>query len=301
MLGAIIGDIVGSIYEFDNIRTKNFTFFSPNCFFTDDTVMTIAVANALIKCKGNYENLSNQTIKEMQTLGNLYPDAGYGNSFRRWLKEKNPLPYNSYGNGSAMRISPVVYFAKDLDELKSLVYKVTCVSHNHIEGIKGAEATAIAIWLALHNKSKEEIKKYIEENYYSLNFDYKDLQKNYYFNETCQNTVPQAIYCFLISESFEDAIRIGISVGGDSDTLCAITGAIAEAYYGIPKNIEASALTYLDKRLLKNYNKFKKVLNKKRHGLIMRELDNNKDILQYLKNGPLTEPFLPNEYVKEKL
>lgn len=263
MLGAIIGDIVGSIYEFDNIRTKNFCLFSPNCFFTDDTVMTIAVYKALRESKlFKYRNLQKQTIKQMQKYGKLYPNMSYGTSFKYWLDTKDPTPYNSYGNGSAMRVSPVAYFAKSLDEVKKLSYNVTAVSHNHKEGIKGAEATAIAIWLALNKYSKEEIKKYIQDNYYSLDFEYEDLVKNYSFNETCQNTVPQAIYCFLISESFEDCLRTSISIGGDSDTLCAISCAIAEAYYGIPEDIKFMALRYLDNRILADYKEFEKSLKR---------------------------------------
>lgn len=263
MLGAIIGDIVGSIYEFDNIRTKNFQLFSSRCFFTDDTVMTVAVYKALKKSKlFNYKNLQEQAVKQMQKYGKLYPNMSYGTSFQQWLNTKNPRPYNSYGNGAAMRVSPVAYFAKSIDEVKKLSYQVTVVSHNHEEGIKGAEATAISIWLALNKYSKEQIKKYIEEKYYSLDFEYEDLVKNYRFNETCQNTVPQAIYCFLISESFEDCLRTSISIGGDSDTLCAISYAIAEAYYGIPGNIKFIALQYLDKRILADYEEFNKLKEK---------------------------------------
>lgn len=263
MLGAIIGDIVGSIYEFNNYRSKVFNFFSPKCFFTDDSVMTFAVFEALSKCKGKYGKLESLTVKEMQKYGKKYPNMSYGGRFALWLREKNPQPYNSFGNGSAMRISAVPYFASSLDEVKQLSRLVTIVSHNHEEGIKGAEATAVAVYLTLQGKNKEEIKKYIEENYYNLNFDYEDLKKNYFFNETCQNTVPQAIYCFLISENFEDAIRTGVSIGGDTDTLCAITGAIAEAYYGIDKTMKEKALSFLDKDLLKKYNEFEKLFKDK--------------------------------------
>lgn len=263
MLGAIIGDIVGSKYEFNNLRSKNFLLFSPDCFFTDDTVMTIAIFNALNKSKDkNFTNLEKLAIKEMQKYGKLYPDMSYGGSFSRWLINKSPMPYNSYGNGSAMRVSPVAYFANSIDEVKELSHKVTVVSHNHPEGLKGAEATAIAIWLALHKSTKDEIKKYIEDNYYSLDFDYENLKESYRFNETCQNTVPQAIFCFLISENFEDCIRTSISIGGDSDTLCAISCAIAEAFYGISEDMKKIAISYLDKRLTKDYQKFCSYLSK---------------------------------------
>lgn len=259
MLGAIIGDIVGSVYEFDNHRTKDFILFSPNCFFTDDSVMTIAVAQALMDCKGDYNKLEQNAVKEMQSFGRKYPNAGYGAGFMGWLGEDNSKPYNSFGNGAAMRISPVAYFAKTEQQVKELSYLVTKISHNHPEGLKGAECTAMAIWLALHKSSKEEIKEYIERNYYSLSFDYENLKNTYVFNETCQNTVPQAIFCFLNSTDFEDAIRTGISIGGDSDTLCAIVGAIAEAYYGLPDGFKDKAYYYLDKKLIKVCQKFEKL------------------------------------------
>lgn len=235
MIGAILGDIVGSVYEFNNIRTKDFEIEDFRSYFTDDTVMTIAVFRALYKCKGKYKNLSKITIKEMQNIYNEFyairGNLSYGSNFIHWLEAKKPQPYNSYGNGSAMRVSAIPYFAKSEEELKDMVYKVTTISHNHLEGIKGAEATALCIYLALNGASKEEIKQRIEKDYYSLNFNYEDLRANYRFEVSCQETVPQAIYCFLISNSFEDALRTGISIGGDSDTLCAILGGIAEAYY----------------------------------------------------------------------
>ena len=166
MLGAMTGDIVGSIYEFNNIRRKNFILFDPDCFFTDDSVMTAAVAEALRKTKNkNYQGLESQVVKEMQKFGKIYPDAGYGLSFKAWLSNRNPLPYNSYGNGAAMRVSPVAYFASSLDQVKYLSNVVTKVSHDHPEGLKGAEATAVAVWLALQKKSKEEIVEYIKQNY----------------------------------------------------------------------------------------------------------------------------------------
>jgi type I restriction enzyme M protein len=261
MLGAIIGDIVGSIYEFNNYRSKVFNFFSPNCFFTDDSVMTFAVFNALSKCKGKYAKLEDLAVKEMQKYGKKYPNMSYGGRFALWLREKNPQPYNSFGNGSAMRVSAVPYFASSLDEVKELSRKVTIVSHNHEEGIKGAEATAVAVYMALEGKSKEEIKKHIEENYYNLNFDYEDLKKNYYFNETCQQTVPQAIYCFLISENFEDSIKTAVSIGGDSDTLAAITGAISGAYYQVPEDIRKKSEYFVDKQILKQMQSFEKMFS----------------------------------------
>lgn len=252
LFGAIIGDIVGSKYEFNNIRTKDFKFFDKDMFFTDDTVMSVAVYQALKRTyKDNYEKLDYEVTKQMQLYGRIYPYCSYGGRFANWIFSNDPKPYNSFGNGSAMRVSPVAYFAKSLDEVKELSKKVTEVTHNHPEGIKGAEATSVAIYMALNKCSKEEIKKYIEENYYSMDFDYETLKKEYRFNEICQDTVPQALYCFFESENFEDAIRTGISIGGDSDTLCAITGAVAEAYYGIDKKMKKEALSYLDDHLKK--------------------------------------------------
>lgn len=243
MLGAIIGDIVGSRYEFNNIKTKKFKLFDSNCFFTDDTVMTFAVYLALESGK---KPLENQVIYYMQKLGREYPNRGYGGTFYWWIYNQDPTPYWSFGNGAAMRISPVVDFAHSLKELKELTYKITCVTHDHPEGLKGAEATAIAIWMAKRGKSIAEIRKYINDNYYKLDFTLDKIRSTYKFNETCQDTVPQAIEAFLESTSFEDAIRNAISIGGDSDTLAAITGSIAEAYYGIPKKIIRKAMSYLD-------------------------------------------------------
>lgn len=263
MIGAIVGDIVGSMYEFNNIKTKNFPLFSgKNNHFTDDTVMTIAVFKALQSCHGNYENLEKQTVKHMKIYGNQYINAGFAPMFKNWLKSENPLPYNSWGNGSAMRVSTVAYFAKTVEEVKKLAHKVTTVTHNHPNGLEGAEATAVAIFMALQGKHKNEIKKYIEENYYSLNFNIEELKKNYTFDVSCKNSVPQAIFCFLESDNFEDAIRTAVSIGGDSDTIGAITGSIAAAYYGIPKEIEQKAMEYLDETLKKDCQEFKNTFEK---------------------------------------
>ena len=290
MLGAIIGDIVGSIYEFDNIKTKEFEFFQENMELTDDSVMTLAVAKALMDTLeiGNetgFKNLSREISEEklkliqnkfgseinpkteleanailrMVEIGNKYPYMSYGTRFRYWLEE--PIAYNSFGNGSAMRVSPVAYVAKNIEEVKFLSREVTKVSHNHEEGIKGAEATAVAIFMAKKGSSKEEIKAEMEK-YYNLDFNYEDLVKNYGFDETCQGTVPEAIYIFLESKDFEDAIRTAISIGGDSDTLAAIVGSIAEAYYDIPEELEKKALTYMDSFERKIYDEFEKLISK---------------------------------------
>jgi len=244
MLGAITGDIVGSVYEWENIKTKEFPLFRDDCFFTDDTVMTIAVADALLN-----GGASDDFIDSMKKIGVNYL-CGYGVRFLRWLCSDTREPYNSWGNGSAMRVSPCAWFAGSLDEAETLAERSAAVTHNHPEGVKGARATAAAIYLARAGKTKSEIKSYIEGKYgYNLNRTLDEIRPGYRFDESCQGTVPEAITAFLESADFEDAIRNAISLGGDSDTLAAITGSIAEAAYGIPPEIAEKALSYLDDRL----------------------------------------------------
>ena len=263
MIGAIIGDIVGSRFEFWGIKTKKFDLFTNKNEFTDDSVLTLAIGKSLLECNGRYLDLEQKVVKNMREFGKKYPFAGYGPNFERWLNDESIGQYNSFGNGSAMRISAVPYFAKDLDELWWLVETVTKPTHNHAEGIKGAKATATAIWLALNKKSKEEIKEYIETLYYNLDFDYEDLVKNYSFDITCQGSVPQSIYAFLISTSYEDAIRTAISMGGDTDTMGAIAGSIAGAFYGVPEDLKKQAYRYLDGQQLKILNDFENFLAEK--------------------------------------
>jgi len=249
MIGAVIGDIVGSRFEWDNIKTKEFTLFTNDCKFTDDSVMSLAVAKAILECNGDYTTLGDLSVKYMQEIGRLYPGCGYGGMFKRWIFADTPAPYSSFGNGAAMRISACGFAAKSLDAAKFLSRKVTAVSHNHPEGLKGAEATAVCIFLARIGKTIPEIREYVIREYYPLNFTLDAIRDNYQFNETCQETVPQAITSFLESSSFEDAIRNAVSIGGDSDTLAAIAGGIAEAYYGVPVKIRSQALAFLDERL----------------------------------------------------
>lgn len=251
MLGAIIGDIVGSRFEWNNDKTKDFEFLTYRNFFTDDTVMSLAIAKALLESKNDYSDLGMLAIKHMQEIGRKYPEAGYGVMFNDWLFSDNPKPYNSFGNGAAMRVSSCGIVAKSIEEAKLLSKKVTEVTHNHPEGIKGAEAVAVAIYLARTGKNILEIRDYINKHYYKMIFKLDDIREKYEFNETCQETVPQAIEAFLESKSFEDAIRNAISIGGDSDTIAAITGSIASAYYGIPTDIRKHVVTYLDEQLLK--------------------------------------------------
>ena len=251
MLGAIIGDIVGSRFEWHNNRNKDFDFLTHKCFFTDDSVMSLAIAKAILNCKGDYANLSAQAIATMQSVGRPYPNCGYGGSFYNWMYSSSPKPYGSYGNGAAMRVSACGFAARSLEEAISLSKAVTEVTHNHPEGIKGAEATAVAVYMARTGSSLLDIQDYIHKHYYKINFKLDDIRDTYEFNETCQDTVPQALEAFFESTSFEDAIRNAISIGGDSDTLGAIVGGIAEAYYGIPTDIRSHALTFLDDTLLK--------------------------------------------------
>lgn len=251
MLGAIIGDIVGSRFEWNNNKSKQFDFLTYKCSVTDDSIMSLAIAKALLESKVDYSDLSENAVKYMQGIGRHYPNCGYGGRFRDWIYSDNPTPYGSYGNGAAMRVSACGFVAYSLEEAKQLSKAVTEVTHNHPEGIKGAEAIAVAIFLARSGKNLLEIRDYITKNYYPLNFTLDGIRDSYEFNESCQDTVPQALEAFFESKDFEDAIRNAISIGGDSDTLAAITGGIAEAYYGIPTEIRKHALTFLDERLLK--------------------------------------------------
>ena len=246
MIGAIIGDIVGSRFEWHNIKTKEFELFHRRCRPTDDSVMTLAVAQAILDSEGDPASLSQNAVRHMQALGRRYPGAGYGGRFRKWLRAENPQPYRSYGNGSAMRVSPCGFAAKTLEEAVAMADAVTRVTHSHPEGMKGAEATAAAIFLARSGKSMAEIREHIEQNYYPLGFTLDEIRPSYTFDVSCQGSVPQALEAFFESESFEGAIRNAISIGGDSDTIAAIAGGIAEAYYGVPEEIRDMAISYLD-------------------------------------------------------
>ncbi|MGI5831163.1 MAG: ADP-ribosylglycohydrolase family protein [Thermoguttaceae bacterium] len=251
MLGAIIGDIVGSRFEWNNLKSKDFEFMTHRCYVTDDSVMTLAIADAIMACQNDFTNLGQAAIASMQRLGRQYPDGDYGSHFNEWLYLENPAPYNSYGNGAAMRVSPCAYAASSLEEALLLSRKVTEVTHNHPEGIKGAEATTVAIWLARQGDNILEIRDYIHQHYYPMDFTLDGIRPTYTFDVSSQGTVPQAIMAFLESRDFEDAIRNAVSIGGDSDTLAAITGSIAQAYYGIPGDIREHVLTFLDETLLK--------------------------------------------------
>lgn len=239
MYGAILGDIIGSPFEFDRgDKTKDFKLFSRRSHFTDDSVMTLAVCEALLKVgqDATVKEIEDAVISSMQSWGRRYPHAGYGGYFRRWLTACHPEPYNSFGNGSAMRVSAAGWLYDSLEKTRTVAKATANVTHNHPEGIKGAEATASAIFMARNGSSKEEIKKYIEKEFhYDLNRTLNEIRPDYHMDETCQKTVPEAIIAFLEATDFEDAIRNAVSLGGDTDTLGAITGSIAEAYYRIPE------------------------------------------------------------------
>ncbi len=246
MIGAIIGDIVGSVYEWDHIKTKDFPFFRPDCFFTDDTVMTCAVYRALRKFKeGGTANPHRTLVETMRTFGRSYPGRGYGGRFRVWLSSEDPRPYNSFGNGSAMRVSAAGFLAESLNEARTLARISAEVTHDHPEGIKGAVATAEGIFLGRSGASLAEIRSALSA-YYDLDFTLDAIRPGYEFDETCQGTVPQAIVAFLESDGFEDAVRNAISLGGDSDTLAAITGSLAEGFYGVPEALRQQAMAFLD-------------------------------------------------------
>ena len=258
MLGAIVGDIIGSAYEFNNTKRKEFHLFTPKSKFTDDTVMTLAVARWLC---GDKEHRKETLVRHMQELGRRYPTAGYGGSFMRWLYNPEPQPYNSYGNGSAMRVSPVAFYAHSLQEALGLAKISAEVTHNHPEGIKGAQAIASSIYLARHGATKREIKSYVEENFhYDLSRQLDDIRPTYSYDMSCQNTVPQALLAFLEGANFEDVIRSAVSIGGDSDTIAAMAGGIAQAFYVIPKKLSSYCYALLTPELRGVLNDFEDLL-----------------------------------------
>lgn len=249
MLGAIAGDIIGSVYEFNNIKTKEFELFHPAACFTDDTILTVALAESILT-GDDYLDLLLEYYRR-------YPDASYGSRFRQWAEQGPHLPYNSWGNGAAMRVSPVGFAYNDLETVLLQAEKSAALTHNHPEGIKGAQATAAAIFLARSGSSKTAIKRYIEHRFgYDLSTPLADIRPRYRFDVSCQGTVPPAIRAFLEAEDWEDAVRNAISLGGDSDTLACITGGIAEAAFGLPAPVARQALAYLDAELCRIQRQF---------------------------------------------
>ena len=247
IIGAIAGDIIGSTREFHSIKTKNFNLFQRESIFTDDTVMTLAIANWLVKDKDSKDVL----INELKYWGRTYPDAGYGRMFKRWVETANPKSYGSWANGSAMRVSPCAWVGNSLEEVQKLAKLSAIVTHDHPEGIKGALATGDAIYLARIGASKDEIKSHIEIRYeYDLSRSLDEIRPNYSFDVSCAGSVPEAIICFLEAKDFEDTVRNAVSLGGDADTQAAIAGSIASAYWGVPKRIYYKAIHRLNYDLL---------------------------------------------------
>lgn len=242
MIGAIAGDIAGSVHEFSGTKTKDFELFPPGCFFTDDTVLTVALADTILTGTPYAENLVE--------FCRLYPGAGYGSSFLSWASGRDHSPYGSWGNGAAMRISPAGFAFDDLETVLGKAEEFTAVTHDHPEGIRGGMAAAACVFLARTGSSKDAIKDHVEREFgYDLSLHTDEIRPSYSFDESCQGTVPQAIRAFYDSTGFEDAIRIAISLGGDADTLACITGGIAQAFYGVPEQIESLVYGILDERL----------------------------------------------------
>ena len=261
MLGAILGDMIGAPYEFDRSpKSREFPLFSKDSQYTDDTVMTIAVAEALMDTVGQTDDRIREALTaSMQKWGRRYPHAGYGGMFRQWLKSSHPEPYGSFGNGSAMRVSPAGWLFGTLEQTRHIARLTAEVTHNHPEGIKGAEAAASAIYMARTGRSKEEIRGYVIREFgYDLSRTCDEIRPTYYHVETCQQTVPEAITAFLEGIGFEDVIRTAVSLGGDCDTLTDIAGGMAEAFYGIPEVIAAEGRKRLPEDMLAVVDRFAK-------------------------------------------
>ena len=265
MLGAIIGDIVGSPYEWHAVKTTDFPLFSATSRYTDDTVMTLAVAEGLMNGGGSESASEKEIVKAMQKYGRMFPHAGYGGNFMKWIQSDDPQPYNSYGNGSAMRVSAAAWLFDSLAQAEDYACVSARVTHNHPEGIKGAKATAAAVFLARTGESKTAVKTYVEETYgYDLGRKLDDIRPGYKFDDSCQGSVPEAMIAFLESDGFEDAIRKAVSLGGDSDTLAAVAGSIAEGFYGIPEKMKKEAILRLERPLLDVLRRWEKIMTEKR-------------------------------------
>ena len=259
MIGAILGDMIGAPYEFDRgNKTKDFPLFSRGSHFTDDSVMAVAVADALMETRGKSDDeIVAAVARKMLEWGRKYPNAGYGGRFRRWLRGEITGPYGSYGNGSAMRVAAAGWLGDTLEEARHLAKLTALPTHNHPEGIKGAESTAAAIWMARNGCSKEEIRDYVVREFgYDLSRSCDEIRPTYHMDETCQKTVPEAITAFLEGTDFEDVIRTAVSLGGDCDTLTCIAGSMAEAFYGIPEEMVAECRNRLPKNMKKVISRF---------------------------------------------
>lgn len=253
ILGAIVGDTVGSIYEFNNVKQEDFPFLTSGSTFTDDSVMTLAVAHALMESLEGRRPISSALVESIRNLGQRYPGRGYGGNFEAWLyaETENPGPYNSWGNGSAMRVSPAGWVCETIEATEILAAETAKVTHNHIEGIRGAQAVATCILLARRGEANGVIRNVVQTRYgYTLDFSLDQIRPTYTFDVSCQGSVPQAIVAFLESGSFEDAVRKAVSIGGDSDTIGAIAASIAQGRYGVPENIEREIRSRLTPELL---------------------------------------------------
>lgn len=267
MIGAILGDMIGSPYEFDRgNKSKQFPLFSKESTYTDDTVMTLAVGQAFLDAGVNAsdEKISQRLAETMRDFAKLYPHAGYGGMFNKWLHDPSLQAYHSFGNGSAMRVSAVAWLYDDLESVNHAAMLSSAITHNHPEGIKGAQATASAIFLARTGRSKAQIKAYITDKFgYDLSRTCDEIRINYHHVESCMETVPEAITAFLEGESFEDVIRVAVSLGGDCDTLTAIAGSIAEGFYGVPEPLKAQCYQRLPEPLFKVLKNFEEYMSLK--------------------------------------
>lgn len=262
MYGAILGDIIGEPYEFDNYKAKDFPLFCEDAIFTDDSVMTIAICDGILRAglDADERTMKSAMIKSMHFWGEKYPVAGYGGRFFGWLFRGETEPYNSWGNGSAMRVSSVGWMFETLERTREVARWSAEVTHNHAEGVKGAESVAAAIWLLRNGKSKEEVKEYVEKEFgYDLSRTCDEIRPTYLFNESCQGTVPQAFAAFFEGHDFEDVARTAVSLGGDSDTLAAIACAMAEAFYGIDEELFKKCIELTTKEMHEVMDTFESV------------------------------------------
>ena len=261
IIGAIAGDVIGSAYEFNPTRDHDFELFTPKSTFTDDTVLTMANALWLLE---DEQHTHEKLIRIMLDLCRRYPDRGYGGRFARWIHDSDPQPYNSFGNGSAMRVSPVGYYAQTLDEALALAQISAEVTHNHPEGIKGAQATAAAIFLARKGKEKWGIREYIEKTFhYDLSRTLEEIRPSFTFDETCQRTVPEAITCFMEGKDYEDVVRLSVALAGDADTIAAIAGSISSAVDEVPNAISQPSISLLSEEFCTTLLRFNELAAKR--------------------------------------
>ena len=261
IIGAIAGDVIGSAYEFNPTRDHQFELFTPESTFTDDTVLTMANALWLLE---DERHSPEKLVEIMLDFCRKYPDRGYGGRFARWIHDSDPQPYNSFGNGSAMRVSPVGYYAKTLDEALSLAKVSAEVTHNHPEGIKGAQATAAAIFLSRQGMSKQELRDYVQQTFdYDLSRTLDDIRPTFTFDETCQRTVPEAITCFMEGKDYEDVVRLSVALAGDADTIAAIAGSISSAVDDVPSEITQPVIALLSDEFCTTLLRFNELVAKR--------------------------------------